>query len=202
MPNKLQELTDRLYNEGLSKGKEEGSQILEAARVKAEQTIAAANAEAASIVADAERRAAEIRSKAESDIRMASSQALQSTKKDIENLLLGSVCSGKVDAALADDAFLKELIRTVAERFSATQAVDMSLVLPESLKDKLEPWLASELKSVSGRNVSASFSKKVAGGFTIGPADGSWFVSLTDATFKELISEYLRPVTRKLLFGE
>ena len=50
--------------------------------------------------------------------------------------------------------------------------------------------------------MNASFSKKIAGGFTIGPKDGSYFISLTDETFKELISEYLRPATRKLLFGE
>ena len=52
-----------------------------------------------------------------------------------------------------------------------------------------------------GKPVEASFTKKAAGGFAIGPKDGSWFVSLTDETFQALIAEYLRPVTRKLLFG-
>ena len=41
----------------------------------------------------------------------------------------------------------------------------------------------------------------VGGGFSIGPKDGSWFVSMTDETFRDLIAEYLRPVTRKFLFG-
>ncbi len=50
--------------------------------------------------------------------------------------------------------------------------------------------------------VIAKFSKKVAGGFTIGPKDGSYFISLTDETFKSLIGDYLRPATRKILFGE
>ena len=47
----------------------------------------------------------------------------------------------------------------------------------------------------------AEFSKKVSGGFNIGPKDGSWYVSLSEETFRELIAEYIRPVTRKLLFG-
>ena len=47
----------------------------------------------------------------------------------------------------------------------------------------------------------ASFSKKVSGGFKIGPKNGGWFVSFTDETFNELISEYLRPATRNILFG-
>ena len=43
---------------------------------------------------------------------------------------------------------------------------------------------------------------KIPGGFTIGPKDGSYFIDLTSESFESLISEYLRPVTRKLLFGE
>ena len=42
MDNKLQELTDRLYKEGLSKGKEEGEAILAEASRKAEEIIASA----------------------------------------------------------------------------------------------------------------------------------------------------------------
>ena len=46
MQNKLQELTDKLYNEGLSKGKQEGEEILAKAKVQAEEIIAKAKAEA------------------------------------------------------------------------------------------------------------------------------------------------------------
>ena len=70
------------------------------------------------------------------------------------------------------------------------------------MKAELEPWVADELSKTLKGGVEASFSKKIAGGFTVGPRDGSWFVSLTEQTFNELIAEYLRPVTRKLLFGE
>ena len=40
MQNKLQELTDRLYNEGLSKGKQEGEELLAKAKVQADEMIA------------------------------------------------------------------------------------------------------------------------------------------------------------------
>ena len=49
MHNKLQELTDKLYNEGLSKGKQEGEEILAKAKVQAEEIIAKAKAEAEAI---------------------------------------------------------------------------------------------------------------------------------------------------------
>lgn len=201
MSNKLQELTDKLYNEGLSKGKEEGELLLAQARVEADKIRATGRREAALMVSEAEKTAAALKEKAESDIRMASAQSLQATRKDIEDLLVNAVISDKVSKALADKDFVKEIIRAVAEKFSSSEATDISLVLPASMKKDLEKWVSGELGKALGKEVKAEFSKKIQGGFTIGPKDGSWFVSLTDETFKELIAEYLRPVTRKILFG-
>ena len=89
----------------------------------------------------------------------------------------------------------------MAQKFSAEEPADLSLVLPESLKAALEPFVKNELGKLLGKGVEASFSKKLAGGFKIGPKDGGYFVSLTDDTFKDLIGAYLRPATKSLLFG-
>lgn len=201
MNNKLQELTERLYNEGLSKGKQDAEQLLAKAQSDAEKIVAAAKAEAQQIVAKAQESADQLKSKAESDIKMASEQSLQATKKDIENLLVDATISEKVKSSLADSAFIKEIILTVAKKFTTEQSLELSLILPATLKDELEAWVSSELSKTLKSEVKAEFSKKIQGGFTIGPKDGSWFVNLTDESFKELIAEYLRPVTKKLLFG-
>ena len=104
--------------------------------------------------------------------------------------------------ALSSPEFLKGIITEVARKFNAEEAVDLDLVLPESLKKELEPFVKNELGTLLKGGVDAAFSKKVAGGFNIGPKDGGYFISLTDDTFKSLIGEYLRPATKKLLFGE
>lgn len=202
MQNKLQELTDRLYQEGLSKGKEEGEKLLFEAKAQADEIIAKAKAEAENIIEGANQQAADIKSKAQSDVKMASSQALQATKKDIEDLLLNSTIKKDIQKELSDTELLKQIILNVAKNFSAQESEDIALVLPQSVKKDVEPWLASELKKALGKDVQAEFSKKISGGFTIGPKDGSYFISLTDQTFAELICEYLRPVTKKILFGE
>lgn len=201
MQNKLQELTDRLYNEGLSKGKQEGEELLAKAKVQADEMIAKAQAEAAQIVAAAQKQADEIRTKTASDIKMASSQSLAATKKDIETLVVGKMTDEAVKKALGSADFIKEIIKTVAEKFTTEGPVDLALVLPENLRKELEPFAAKELSKILGAGVEASFSKKVSGGFKIGPKDGGWFVSFTEETFNQLISEYLRPATKKLLFG-
>ena len=194
MQNKLQELTDKLYNEGLSKGREEGEALLAKAKSQAVDIVAEAEKKAAEIMTKAEKEAEAYKVKVAGDLKMAASQSVQATRKDIEDLVVFKMTGSATEKALSDEAFLKEVIKAVAEKFNAETAMDLNLVLPETLKSSLEPFVKGQ--------VNASFSKRIAGGFTIGPKDGSYFISLTDETFKELISEYLRPATRKLLFGE
>lgn len=202
MQNKLQELTDKLYNEGLSKGREEGEALLAKAKSQAADIVAEAEKKAAEIMTKAEKEAEAYKVKVAGDLKMAASQSVQATRKDIEDLVVFKMTGSATEKALSDEAFVKEVIKAVAEKFNAETAMDLNLVLPESLKSSLEPFVKNELSTILKGQVNASFSKKIAGGFTIGPKGGSYFISLTDETFKELISEYLRPATRKLLFGE
>ncbi len=201
MQNKLQELTDKLYNEGLAKGKQEGEEILAKAKVQAEEIVAKAKAEAAAIVAAANKEAEDHKTKVEGDAKMAASQKLAATKKAIETLVVTKMTAGEVTKALTSAEFVKEVIMAVAKGFNAEEPVDLDVVLPESLKADLEAFVTKEVATVLNTNVEVSFSKKIAGGFTIGPKDGGYFISFTDETFNALISEYLRPATKKILFG-
>ena len=198
--DKLQELTQKLYNEGLSKGKEEGEAILAKAQAQAQEIVAKAQEEAKAIIEKAQKEAADHKIKVEGDVKMASTQALQATKAGIENLIVAKAVEPAKDV-LGSEAFLKEVITAVAKNFSAQESTDLSLVLPEKLQKSLEPFITAELTKTLGKGVETTFSKKVNAGFKIGPKDGSYFIDLTDEAFQALIGEYLRPATKKLLFG-
>ena len=198
--DKLQELTQKLYEEGLSKGKEEGEALLAKAQMEADELVKKAQEEAAAIIEKAQKEAADYKVKMEGDVKMASTQALQATKAGIEGLIVAKAVEPVKDQ-LAGAAFLKEIITTVAQRFSTQESTDLALVLPEKLQKELEPFVKNELAKTLGKGVEASFSKKMAGGFKIGPKDGSYFISLTDEAFQSLIGDYLRPATKKILFG-
>lgn len=201
MQNKLQELTDKLYNEGLSKGKQEGEEILAKAKAEAEKIISAAKADAGKIISDAKKKAEEIQTKTASDVRMASSQSIAATKKDIENLIVTKIVGEGIKTTMTSADFVKEIVTVVCSKFDNEGAEDLAVILPEALKKELEPFVTGELAKTLGKNIEATFSKKLSGGFQIGPKDGGYFISFTDTTFNELISEYLRPTTRKILFG-
>ncbi len=199
--DKLQELTQKLYNEGLSKGKEEGEALLAQARAQAAQIEKQAQEEAQAILEKARKEAEDYKVKMEGDVKMAATQALQATRENIEKLIVAKAVDIPVKEALSGEAFLKEIITAVAQRFSAQESADLALVLPEKLQKNLEPFVKGELAKTVGKGVEASFSKKIGGGFKIGPKDGSYFISFTDDSFRELIGEYLRPATKKILFG-
>ena len=201
MQNKLQELTDKLYNEGLSKGKQEGEEILAKAKVQADEIVAKAKAEAAAIVAAAVKEAEDLKTKVQGDLKMAAGQSIAATKKDIETLVVAKMTETEVKNALSSADFVKEVILAVAKGFNTDEAVDLEVVLPEALKKDLEGFVSKELAKALKGGVEATFSKKIAGGFTFGPKDGGYFISFTEETFNALISEYLRPATKKILFG-
>ena len=199
--DKLQELTQKLYEEGLSKGKEEGQAILAQAKSQAEAIVNEARQQAESILEKARKEAQDYKVKVEGDVKMGATQAIQATRADIENLIIAKAVDAPVKEALGSAEFLKGIITAVAQRFSTQESADLSLVLPEKLQKELEPFIKGELAKTVGKGVEAGFSKKIAGGFKIGPKDGSYFISLTDESFTALIGEYLRPATKKILFG-
>ena len=57
--------------------------------------------------------------------------------------------------------------------------------------------IANQLKA----EVKVDYSKKMNGGFKVAPKDGGYVLSFTDEEFTQLIANYLRPATKKILFG-
>lgn len=204
MQNKLQEITDKLYNEGLSKGRQEAEELLKKAREESEKLVADAKKEAARILSDAEKEAVELKTKAENDIRMASAQSFASIKQQIENSIITKAISEPVSATANDTGFIKEIMLAIVTAFNpaSSDPVALEMLLPENKKETLDKFIKEKIEKLCTAGIEVKFSKNVGNGFRIGPKEGGYFISFTDEDFKNIISEYLRPKTRKLLFGE
>ncbi|MCQ2301759.1 MAG: hypothetical protein MJZ94_03935 [Bacteroidales bacterium] len=203
MQNKLQELTDKLYNEGLSKGKQDGEELLQKAKAESESIIAQAKAEAERIVAQANKEAEELRTKVMADVKMAATQSIAVTKQEIEKMVVARTAAEGVKANMGNAAFVKELILSVVKAFNPQNAspVDLSLILPESLKAEVEPFVKNEIANQFKGEVKVDYSKKMNGGFKVAPKDGGYVLQFTDEEFQNLVANYLRPATKKILFG-
>ncbi len=203
MQDKLQALTDKLYNEGLSKGKHDGEELLQKAHAEAEGIITQAKAEAERIIAQANKEADELKTKVAADVKMAATQSIAVTKQEIEKMVVTKAATEGVKANMGNAAFVKELITSVVRAFNPQNAspVDLSLILPESLKAELEPFVKNEIASQFKGEVKVDYSKKMNGGFKVSPKEGGYMLQFTDEEFTQLIANYLRPATKKILFG-
>ena len=106
MSNKLQELTDKLFQEGLEKGRAEADNLVAEAKSKAQKIVAEAEARAAEIVAAAEDKAADVEKNAMTEISLAGKQAVAKIKAEIENLIVTKSAGAGVKSANLDAEFI------------------------------------------------------------------------------------------------
>ena len=204
MEQKISELTEKIYKEGVEKGEEQKKEILKAAQAGASKIKEDAEKEAAKITAEAQKQAEEMKRNIESEIKLSSQQAVSALKQKIIDILLVKGVEEKISADLSEPGFIKELLTTVVTNWKTGGSDEMSLeaILPDKLKGKLDKSLQNSLKKNMKGGVEISFSKNIKGGFQIGPKGGTFKVSLTDKDFNEFFKEYLRPKTRSFLFEE
>jgi V/A-type H+-transporting ATPase subunit E len=204
MRDKLQELTEKLYNEGLAKGQRTGEEIIDKAKQDAATIVANANNEAKSIIANAKKEAEELKSKVDSDIKMASVQTLSAIKQKIESEIIKMAVAEPVKEALTDKEFVQKIIGEAVKSFDSksASAVSLEVLLPLSMKGDLEAYLKNAISKLFGNGFEMKFDKNLTSGFKVGPKDGSYHLSFTDKDFESLFSEYLRPATRKIVFDK
>lgn len=202
MENKLQELTSRLYNEGIEKARKEAAEILEKARKEAENIIQEAKQEAESILEQARKEADDLRKNVSGEIKMSARQALSAVKQKVTDMIIAQLASGPVKEAFSDRSFIKNIIETVIKNWNPqSDFVDLVLILPEEEK-KLRDYFESRTHELLKGGLTIEFDNKIGRGFRIGPGDRTYVLSFTEEDFENFFKEYLRPRTTKLLYGE
>lgn len=202
MEQKLKELTEKLYGEGLDKGRKEAEALLSSAKAEAEKILADAKAEAEVILSDAWKKAKDVEKNSLTEIALSGKAALQTLKAEIENAVVASTTDLAVDKLMLDADFVKELLLQLASAWKANQEnVSIEAMLSDTMASKFDAATSSSLKELLSKGIEVGFSKKVRGGFQLKEKNGGYFISFTDESFKALISEYLKEKVRKILFA-
>ena len=81
MDTKIQELTDKIYKEGVEKGNEEASRIIAEAVEKQNSILNNAQAEAQQIIAAAEKQASELKKNTEAELKLFATHFLEFLKR-------------------------------------------------------------------------------------------------------------------------
>lgn len=197
---KLQQLTDKLYQQGLEKGRAEADNLVAQAKSEAQKIVAEAEARAAKIVADAESKAEDVEKNAMTEISLAGKQAVAKIKAEIENLIVAKSSSEGVKAANMDSSFIKEMLLAVAKNWNNGDKAELTALLPEAKQAELGKAIESSAKALLAEGVEVGFSADVKSGFKVGEKNGGYYISFSDESFEALLSNYLRDKVAQLLF--
>jgi len=202
MDTSLQQLTDKIYQEGVEKGNAEAESIIAAAKEEAAKIIKEAKAKAKKVEDKAEKEAAETQKKALSELQMASDKAIGALKQEINNLVGGEIIDKAITAATADIAFLQSSIETAIKNWASSEdkTLDMKVIVPEKDEQKIQEYFAKTAKGVLDKGFAIESANSVKAGFQLAPADGSYKISFTDKDFIAFFKAFVRPKVADLLF--
>lgn len=202
MENKLQQLTQKLYDEGLEKGRAEADKLVADARAEAQKIVAEARAQAEDIVKKAQTKAEDVEKNTMTEISLAGKQAVATIKSEIASLIIAKATAGGVKEAVVDPAFIREMLITVARNWNGADSgkVELKALLPESERAKLDAAFEKSAKELLAAGIEVGWSKEVKSGFKVGAKEGGYYISFADADIEALLGEYLRDKVFQMLF--
>lgn len=202
MENKLQQLTRKLYDEGLEKGRAEADKLVADAKLEAENILAEARREAEQILKQAQSKAEDVEKNTQTEITLAGKQAVARIKSEIASLIVTKATQKSVSEAVIDPAFIKEMLLTAAQNWSGDNAgkVELEAMLPASMCEKLDGSIEQYTKELLSAGIEFGYSESVKSGFKIGEKDGGFYISFSDADVEALLSGYLRDKVSEMLF--
>lgn len=193
---KIQELTEKIYREGVEKGQAEGQRLIEEARQQAAKIVADAKAEAETIVAEAQKTARETDEHTKAELKMYAGQALNALKSEVTTMVCDKITSEAVGQLTSDKDFLGSFLVELAGKWAGGEPVSIAAADADALK----AYFVSHAKALLDKGVTIN---KVNGKdvlFSIAPADGSYKVNFGTEEFENYLKEFLRPQLRDMLF--
>ena len=196
MENKIQELTDKIYREGVEKGNTEAQKLIANAQDEAKKIVEDARKEAEAIVAASRKSADELAENTKSELKLFAGQAVNALKSEIATLVTDKIVNADVKAFAADKDYLNAFIVALASKWSVNEPI----VISTADADGLKKYFAAQAKALLDKGVKI---EQVNGNktlITVSPADGSYKVNFGEEEFMNYFKEFLRPQLVEMLF--
>ena len=174
MENKIQELTDKIYREGVEKGNEE-----------AQRLIANAQEEAKKIIEDAR-----------TELKLFAGQAVNALKSEVATMVTDKLITASVKDFAQDKDYLNAFIVALASKWSIDEPIVISTADAESLKK----YFAAHAKALLDKGVTIQQVNGIKTLFTVSPVDGSYKVNFGEEEFMNYFKAFLRPQLVEMLF--
>ena len=177
---KIQELTEKLYREGVEKGKEEAQRIVEEGKQQAAQIVADARRQAEALIQQAQKQAATLDANTKSELKLYTNQALNALKSEVANVITDTVVKQAVAGLAENKEFLGQFAVTLAGKWTE----DEPMVIGTQDAESLKKYFVSKAKQLldSGVTIHKVNGKDVM--LSISPADGSYKIDFGKEQFE------------------
>ena len=193
MENKIQELTDKIYREGVEKGNEEAQRLIANAQEEAKKIIEDARKEAESIVNSSRKSADELAENTKSELKLFAGQAVNALKSEVATMVTDKLITASVKDFAQDKDYLNAFIVALASKWS----ID---VISTADAESLKKYFAAHAKALLDKGVTIQQVNGIKTLFTVSPADGSYKVNFGEEEFMNYFKAFLRPQLVEMLF--
>lgn len=196
MNNKIQELTDIIYNEGVAKGQAQADQILAQANDQAAKIVADAQKQADSLLAAARKEAADNAENVQKELRLHAAQAVEALKSEIATVVTDKIVQDSVKGFTADQKSFNEFMLRIAQEWGKNQQIEINA----QDADALTRYFNANAKALLDKGVKITQVNGQPAEFSIQPADGSYKVNFGTDEFMNWFKSMLRPQLVETLF--
>lgn len=193
---KLEELTNKIYAEGVEKGNAEAKEIVAKAEEQAAQIVAEAKKQAEQCVQAAQQKAAELDKNTRSELKMFAEQSVNALRTEVTNLLTDRLATDSVKAATADKAFMQQVILKMVEGM----VKDGKVTVEAQDAKALQAYFESNAKALLSKGVKIEEVKGIKTDFQIIPEKGGYKLAFGEQEFVAYFKEFLRPQLIEMLF--
>ena len=193
---KIQELTEKIYHEGVEKGQQEADRLIAEAKAQAEKIVAEAKEQAQAIENVAKRKATELETNTKNELKLYTGQALNALKSEVANVLTDKVVGQDVEKLVQDKDFLGKFAVSLAEKWTGNEPAVISAKDAEGLK----AYFMKHAKDLLDKGLRIEKINGIDTLFTIQPEDGSYKVQFGKEEFETYFKAFLRPQLSEMLF--
>ena len=197
MEIQVQELIDKIKNDGIKTATDEANRIKAKAEAEANQIVESAKKEAEKIISSGKIEAEKAENAGIAALQQASRNLILVFKDEIQ-AIIDKIINDVVRANYSEDV-LKAALPEIIKNWAAKGADSLSLILPENEISKIEGFLTDKIKNEIGKGVELKSSRKLSYGFHLSNKEGSVYYDFSSEAVAGLLSAYLNPKLASLL---
>ncbi|MFH0732810.1 MAG: hypothetical protein V2A72_07820 [Candidatus Omnitrophota bacterium] len=196
MQAQLQNLIDKIKQDGVKEAQKQADEIIKQAKAQASQIAKEANQQKDAILKQAQNQANDFQKASQEALKHAARDTVLSLKSQITELF-DKVLKNHIAKHL--DADLKNLLLEAVKGFSKQGIADIEVLLNEKDKSGIEKALLSELSAEMRKGVSFKAAAGIDSGFRIGEKGKDYYYDFTQEAVLYALKAHLNPKLASLL---